>query len=181
MEIQQAQADVRRVYYGGAIGPWVSSALWLVATAIGTWVSGQAGMAALFFGGMLIMPACLLIMRFGPRENGLPQGHPMNRLATQIAMTVPVGLLVAVALGVNSPHLFFPAALVIVGGHYLPFVFLYGQKLFAALRILMILAGVVLTFGFSEHGIIGGWIGAALLLIFGFLLFPHRGEAHEEA
>ncbi|GAB3043449.1 hypothetical protein GCM10027079_04670 [Sediminivirga luteola] len=96
----------------------------------------------------------------------------MNALATQTAMTVPIGLLVALALGISAPHLFFPAALAIVGAHYLPFVFLYGQKLFAVLGILMVLAGVVLTLGFPEYGIAGGWIGAALLLIFGFVL--HR-------
>ncbi len=129
-------------------------------------------MAVLFFGGMLIMPVCLLIMRWGPGENALPKGHPMNALAAQLAMTVPLGLLVALALGVGSPHLFFPAALVIVGAHYLPFVFLYGQKLFAVLGTLMVLAGVVLTFGFPEYGVIGGWIGAVLLLGFGFIL--HR-------
>ncbi|MCI2266252.1 DUF7010 family protein [Sediminivirga luteola] len=172
MEIQQAQADVRRVYYGGSVGPWVSSVLWCAAAAAGTWGSDQAAMVTLFFGGMLIMPVSLLIMRLGPGENALPKGHPMNALATQTAMTVPIGLLVALALGISAPHLFFPAALAIVGAHYLPFVFLYGQKLFAVLGILMVLAGVVLTLGFPEYGIAGGWIGAALLLIFGFVL--HR-------
>ena len=40
--------------------------------------------------------------------------------------------------------LFFPACMVIVGAHYLPFVFLYGMRLFAVLAALMTLVGVLL-------------------------------------
>ena len=63
----------------------------------------------------------------------MPKGHPMAALATQFAFTVPSGMLVAVALGLTEPNLFFPASMIIVGAHYLPFVFLYGMRLFAVL------------------------------------------------
>lgn len=142
MNIQQSQADVRQAYYGGALGPWVSTVLWAAAAAVYTWATPGAAMA------------------------------------TQLALTVPVGFLLALAFGVVAPHLFFPAAMIIVGAHYLPFVFHYGQKLFAVLGSLMITGGAVLIFTFSAPGALGGWLNAALMLVFGFFLY--RSPASQE-
>ena len=63
MEVSQAQADVRRIYRAGFLGPLVSAVIWAGASAIFTWGSVAAGMAALSFGGMLIFPLGTLIMK----------------------------------------------------------------------------------------------------------------------
>ena len=133
MEVSQAQADVRRVYRAGFLGPLVSSVIWAAASAVFTWGSAAAGMAALFFGGMLIFPLGTLVMKLLGGPTALPKGHPSAALAMQCAFTVPLGLLVAIALGSYEPVLFFPAALIIVGAHYLLFISLYGTRLFAVL------------------------------------------------
>ena len=51
----------------------------------------------------------------------------------QSAFTVPLGLLVAIALGSVVPALFLPGSLVVVGAHYLPFISLYGMRLYGVL------------------------------------------------
>ncbi|TFB64992.1 hypothetical protein E3T34_15360 [Cryobacterium sp. TMT1-62] len=96
-------------------------------------MSPGASIATLFLGGMLIFPLTTLTLRTAGGPAALPKGHPMAALATQFAFTVPSGMLVAVALGLTEPNLFFPASMIIVGAHYLPFVFLYGMRLFAVL------------------------------------------------
>ena len=133
MTITDAQRDVRTVYRGGFYGQLVSGAVWLVAAGVATWVSDGAAIAALWLGGVLIFPLTTLALRLAGGPAALPAGHPMAALATQIAFTVPLGLLVAVVLGAERPELFFPASMVVVGAHYLPFVFLYGMRLFAVL------------------------------------------------
>ena len=40
--------------------------------------------------------------------SALPKGHPMSALAVQIAMTVPLGVLVVIVLSRDDPSLFFP-------------------------------------------------------------------------
>lgn len=69
----------------------------------------------------------------------------MRSLATQIAFTVPLGLLVATAAAGYRPDWFFPASMIIVGAHYLPFVFLYGMPLFAVLAAVLTCGGVALA------------------------------------
>ena len=177
MEVSQAQADVRRVYRAGFLGPLVSSVIWAAASAVFTWGSAAAGMAALFFGGMLIFPLGTLVMKLLGGPTALPKGHPSAALAMQCAFTVPLGLLVAIALGSYEPVLFFPAALIIVGAHYLLFISLYGMRLFAVLAGALILLGVSMLFVLPKLGSISGWLGAAVFLLFAVLLFRAQEDA----
>jgi hypothetical protein len=84
-------------------------------------------------------------------------------LATQSALTVPLGLLVAVALGSYTPELFFPASLIVVGAHYLVFISLYGRKAYAVIAGALVLLGTITIFFVSALGLFSGWIGAACL------------------
>lgn len=175
MSIAEAQGNVRRLYAGGFYGQLVSGAVWLVAAAVATWVSPPAAVATLFFGGVLIFPVTTLVIRLSGRPASLPAGHPMAELAMQIAFTVPIGLVVVVAMLAGHVELFFPASMVIVGAHYLPFVFLYGMRLFAVLSGAMVVIGVLLLFWLPVPFAFGGWFTGVLLVIFAFLL---RAAAH---
>lgn len=137
---------VRRLYAGGFYGQLVSAAVWLVAAAVGTIVSPSAAVVTLFVGGVLIFPVTTLVIGLSGRPASLPAGNPMAALAIQIAFTVPIGLVVVVAMLADHGELFFPASMVIVGAHYLPFVVFYGKRLFAVLSGAMVAIGVLLLF-----------------------------------
>lgn len=166
MAFAQAQSDVRRVYRGGFSGPLISAIVWAVANTVFQLVSPGAGMAALFFGGMLIFPLSAVVLTVMTGSSSLPKGHPSNALAMQSAFTVPVGLLVAIALGAYEPRLFFPASLIIVGAHYFVFVSLYGRRVFAALGGALVVLGAIGIFVAPGIGAVSGWIGAAVFLGF---------------
>ncbi len=76
----------------------------------------------------------------------------------------------AVAAAGYREEWFFPASMVIVGAHYLPFTFLYGTALFAVLGGMMTLGGVALALWLPNTFATGGWVGGGLLLGFSFLL-----------
>lgn len=173
MSIADAQRDVRSVYAGGFHGQLVSAALWLLAGAVSVLVSHGAGMVTLLLGGTMIFPLTTLMLRLAGRPSALPAGHPMAALATQIAFTVPLGLLVAVAAAGYREEWFFPACMIVVGAHYLPFTFLYGMRLFAVLAGVMTMGGVALALWLPNTFSLGAWVGAGLLVMFAFLL---RGE-----
>lgn len=166
MTITDAQQDVRDVYARGLHGQLVSSVVWSVAATVSVVVSPVAGIVCLLAGGTMILPVTSLLLRLRGGPAALPAGHPMAGLATQIAFTVPLGLLVAVAAAGYRQEWFFPASLVIVGAHYLPFTFLYGMRLFAVLGGAMVLAGVALALWLPNTFSTGGWVGAALLACF---------------
>jgi hypothetical protein len=170
VSITEAQADVRRLYSGGFQGQLVSAVIWLAAAAAAQWFSTTSAVVVLFLGGTLIFPLTWLVIRLTGRPASLPPGHPMAALAMQIAFTVPIGLVVVVALLSGHGELFFPASMVIVGAHYLPFVFLYGMRLFAYLAAALVVPGVLLLLWVPAPAPLGGWLTAALLAVFAFLL-----------
>ena len=128
-------------------------------------------MATLFFGGTLIFPLSSLVLKIMGGAATLPKGHPSISLAMQSAFTVPIGLLVAIALGALEPTLFLPASLIIVGAHYLTFISLYGMKLFGVLAGVLIAVGTVSLLWVPELREISGWVGGSVLLVFAVPLY----------
>lgn len=174
MSISEAQRDVRRHFSGGFHGQLVSAVVWFAAAATSTLLSPGAGVAVLFLGGALIFPATSLVLRLSGRPASLPTGHPMAALAVQIAFTVPIGLVVVVGMLAGREDHFFPASTVVVGAHYLPFVFLYGMRTFAYLSGALVVPGVVLLLWLRLPATLGGWVTGGVLVVFAFLL---RAEA----
>ena len=173
MEITAAQADVRRVYRHGAVGQVVTALVWAVSAIIAARGIPGGAPLALFLGGMLIFPLTTLGLRLLGGPVALPAGHPMSALAFQTAMQVPLGLLVALVLASFDENFFFPAAMVLVGAHYLPFVFLYGMRLFLLLAIPMVVAGICIAIFLPSFSVIGAWFTVTLLLLFAIGAFAH--------
>jgi hypothetical protein len=147
----------------------VSGAIWALAAGLGAWVAPIYGMAALFFISMLLFPLTQAVLRLLGRPARLSPGNTLGQLATQIAFTVPAGFIVVAAATLYNPNWFFPAAMVIVGAHYLPFVFLYGMPHFAVLAVLLIAGGALLGRYGPDSFALGGWISAAVFVIFAFV------------
>lgn len=179
--IAEAQRDVRRTYLGGFYGQLVSGAIWFAAAAVATWGSSGAAVATLWLGGVLIFPLTTLALKATGRPATLPTGHPMAPLAMQIAFTVPLGLLVALALAVARPDLFFPASMIIVGAHYLPFVFLYGMRLFAVLAGVLVGGGVALATVGAPPAALGAWLTGGVLVVFAFVLRASARDVADDA
>lgn len=172
--MEQAQADVRGVYRGGFSGSVVSALLWFAAAAVDQWGSHGLAMAVLFFGGMLIFPLSTLLLKMMGGAAMLPKGHPAISLAMQSAFTVPLGLLVALALGSVEPDLFFPAALIIVGAHYLTFISLYGMWMYGALAAVLVGFGALVLFWLPALRGVSAWVGAVVLGVSAIPLYLGR-------
>jgi hypothetical protein len=98
----------------------------------------------------------------------------------QIAFTVPITLPVSGAAALHQWGWFYPACLIIVGAHYLPFVFLYGMRTFAGLAAALICAGLAIGMKAPGHVVLGGWVGGVILFVFAFgLLAAYRRGLHE--
>jgi len=58
--------------------------------------------------------------------------------------------------------------MVVPGAHYLPFVFLYGMRMFASLCGILVFAGVSFGLYLQEPFSAGGWFTGVVLLCFAF-------------
>lgn len=133
MLISEAQREVRTAYLGGFVGQLVSAMIWFVSSVIATFVDPKTGFWTLAIGGAAIFPLTQALLRMAGRRAALARPNPLSSLGMQIAFTVPLVLPLAGAAAIHRPGWFYPACLVIVGAHYLPFAFLYGMKTFAGL------------------------------------------------
>jgi hypothetical protein len=171
MTIDNAQREMRSIYLGGAIGQTVSGVIWLISAALGTFISQSAGLVSLFLGGCLIFLLTQLVLKLLGRPASASKANPLNGLATEIAFIVPLCIPVIYAAARYNINWYYPAFLIVVGAHYLPFMFLYGIRHYAILAGLLIAGGVALAVWLPTMFAIGGWFGGITLIGFAMFLF----------
>ena len=175
MDIKTAQKDVETTFLRGSVGQTVSGLIWLVSAVLGTWGSERQAILVLVLGGALTFPLTQLALRLLGRLNSLSKGHPMNQLAMQAAFIVPLNLPVIGAAALYNINWFYPAFMIVLGTHYLPFIFLYGMWEFGVLAAVLIFGGVGIGMWLPDAFTLGGWVTAIILLLFAvFVQFSSR-------
>ncbi len=166
MHVEDAQNEVRAVFMGGFPGQLVSGILWLLSAAMSTWLSIRAGIIVLVVGGMFIFPGTLLLLRVMGRPTSLSRANPLGQLGMLIAFTIPLNLPLVGAATLHRLHWFYPACMIVVGTHYLPFRFLYGMWEFLVLAAALVLGGLALGLYVPGPFAAGGWLTGCALVLF---------------
>jgi hypothetical protein len=174
MTIREAQEEMRAVYVDGAIGPFVSGAIWLVSAALATAGARSQAVLALVLGGMFIFPIGLLVLRVLGKPSSVRKENPLSFLAMQVAFTIPLAIPLILAAARHRSEWFYAGFLIVVGAHYLPFVTLYGLPLYAIAGGLMVAAGIALPSLRPGEFALGGWVGGGLLVVLGAVLLATR-------
>jgi hypothetical protein len=166
MNIVDAQQEVRFRYSGGFYGQAVSGLIWLVSASFASWGSPRTAITVLVIGGFFIFPITdLLVRTVGSRlkhdsRNLLPQ------LGMQVAFVLPLSMPLLLPVSQYDLNWFYPALMILLGAHYLPFVFLYGMRMFWALAASLWGGGYIIAMYLSSSFSIGAWYTGTILLIF---------------
>lgn len=169
MNLNECQREMRSALLGGFAGQLVSGIIWLAASGISLWGTPRYGMTALFFGSMGIFPLTQVVVRLTGRPGKVNPENRLWPLGAQVAFTVPLNFLLVGAATLYRENWFFPAAMVVVGAHYPPFITLYGMKMFGVLAALLVVVGAGLALYGPGVFSLGGWITATLLISFAFI------------
>ena len=169
MDIRDAQREVRSVYIGGFWGQLVSSVIWLVSAALGTWVTPKASILAAVIAGFFIFPLTQMLLRLSERPARVSKENPLHWLGMQVAFVLPLSMLLLVPVCHYNLNLFFPALMVLLGAHYLPFATLYGMHMFWALAGILVAMGYVIALYFSQTFSLGAWVGGLILFVFAWV------------
>jgi hypothetical protein len=165
MDVRDAQRELRWTYLGGFPGGIVSGVLWLLAAAVASTGGRGRAMAVLVIGGTFIFPATMLLLKAMRLPATMRKENPLGGLATQLAFTIPLSYPLIYAAVLHRTEWFFPAFMVVVGAHYLPFVFLYGMRSYAVLAMVLVAGGVACgTIGRHSFAI-GAWFTGFVLLL----------------
>lgn len=142
--IATAQTTMRNEYRNGATGVLVSGIVWLTTAAVIDNFSTKQAIWTLLIGGGLIYPLSTLINKMMGVSVAASKGNPLTGLAMEgtifMMMTIPI----AYGLSLQRPEWFFQGMGLLIGGRYLTFRTLYGNKLF------WILGGLL---GLSAYGL----------------------------
>lgn len=179
MQIEDAQRELRSAYLGGFAGQLVSAVLWAVSGGLAVAGLLRAAMLFLVVAGVFIYPATQSLLRLLGRPGSVAPGNELSGLGAQVAFVLPLTLPLVGAATLHRPEWFYPAFMVALGAHYLPFVFLYGMPLFGALAALLWAAGLLLATAWPLGFSAGAWITAGLLAA--FALLGRRSVLKEEA
>lgn len=169
MDVENAQREVRCVYVGGFWGQLVSSVIWLVSAALGTWVTPKASILTAVVGGFFIFPLVTLLLHLSGGRSRVSGENQLHWLGMQVAFVLPFSMLLLVPVGFYRLNWFFPALMVLLGAHYLPFAFLYGMRMFLFLAGILMAGGVVVARFFPGTFSTGAWIAGLALLAFAWI------------
>lgn len=169
MEISEAQKEMRARFVGGFYGQLVSGVLWLVSASLALWNSPRAGITTLVVGGVFIFPLTELLVRLGGVKGWISENNSLRELGMQVAFVLPASMPLLVPVGLYHLNWFYPAMMVLLGAHYLPFVFLYGMRMFGILAGLLVAGGILIALYWSSSFGAGAWLTGAILLVFAFV------------
>ena len=169
MEIILAQKDVRETFMGGFAGQLVSALVWGASAAACTWHSLRLGEWVALLAGFFIFPLTQLLLRGMGHAYKLPKGHPMNGLGIQVAFTLPMTLPLVIGIAALHSAWFYPALMIVLGAHYLPFIFMYGMWQFGVLSATLIGSGMAIAMYVPKPVSLGAWVTAAVLFAFAWV------------
>jgi hypothetical protein len=166
MTISEAQREIRTRFVGGFYGQLVAGMVWLTAAVLAVWRGPRASILMLVIGGFFIFPATELLIRAAGQRAPVSSANALRALGMQVAFVLPLSMPLLLPAGLYRLNWFYPAMMILLGAHYLPFVFLYGMRMFAVLAALLVGGGVVIAMYFSSSFSIGAWYTGAILLVF---------------
>lgn len=168
--ITVAQTAMRSQYRNGATGVLVSGIVWLITTGVLYTFSTKQAIWALLAGGAFIHPISTLINKMIGLKTATNQLNPLTGLAMEgtvfMLMTIPL----AYGLSLLRAEWFFQGMLLVIGGRYLTFRTLYGNKLFWVLGGLLGASAYGL-FTLNMPSLVTTLTGGLLEVSFGFVLF----------
>lgn len=162
-------AEMRKTYLCAVPHTIYTALVWLTAGLLGDLMTKPISIVFFLVGCTFIFPMGELIRKIFKAPNVVSKENKLPQLFTQLAFTIPLSYpLVYLACRVDI-HFFFPAFAVLIGAHYLPFVYGYGKKTFALLGALLVITGTLSIFFFKESFSFSAYITAGFLMAFAAL------------
>ncbi|HSJ29174.1 MAG TPA: hypothetical protein VLB67_13280 [Acidimicrobiia bacterium] len=168
--IEDAQRELRDAYQGASVGQFVSAAVWGASAATATATGLVAGIWVMLIAGFFIYPITQAVLKMTGSTGVVPRDNPFRQLSVTVPIVGPLMIPLVGAVAYLENDWFYPAMLLAMGAHYLPFSTLYGRQGFIPLGIVMCVMAVVVGLWAPAFGVAAAWATAAMLVGFGVTL-----------
>jgi len=110
-----------------------------------------------------------MLLRLSGRRASVSRENSFNSLGMQIAFVLGFSMLLLVPVGHFRLNWFFPALMILLGAHYLPFASLYGMRMYLVLAGILIVMGIMIALYFAETFSLGAWVTGLALFVFAWI------------
>ena len=156
--------EIRHSYLGGFSILIIEGAFWILAGIIGNLISIKIAILIIIIGGTFFYPLSQILQIILKRPK-ISKDNPLNLLFTQISLIIPFSFPLIFMTTKENVNLFFPALTVIVGAHYLPFVYAYKLKTYWILACLLVIGGSFWGFVMPDNfDLCASYTGTILIL-----------------
>lgn len=169
-DIKQSQLDMTKSHNQGAIGVLISGIMWLLAGLAAYGYSPKKAVWVLLIGGAFIHPISTVINKITGVREPQSKNNSLRILAMEGTVFMLMCIPLAYGLSMQRTEWFFQGMLMIIGGRYLTFHTLFGNRLFWLLGALLGLAGYVL-FSFQAASHTSALVGSTIEILFGVFLY----------
>lgn len=163
--------EMRKTYLTAVPHTFYTAFIWFTAGLMGDLVSRPLAIFFFLVGCTFIFPFGEFIRKVMKAPNLISKENKLPQLFTQLAFTIPLSYPLVYLACIANLNFFFPAFSVLIGAHYLPFVYGYGKKTFGLLGLLLVAVGSICIFYFPGSFSLAAYITAAFLFIFGAIHF----------
>ncbi len=157
--------EIRQSYLGGFSILLIEGFFWILAGVLWDFVSFKIAILLIIISGTLFYPISQLLQKILKRPK-IRKENPLNLLFTQIGLIIPFSFPLIFLFTKENVNLFFPALTIIVGAHYLPFVFAYKLKTYWILALLLVVGGSIFGFIVTDNIYYCAYYTGSMLLLF---------------
>lgn len=172
MSVAEAQRQMRSIYAGGSVGAIVAGLVWLASAAAATLAGIGWGVLVMIVVGFFIYPLTQVVLRAMGGQGSVPRQNPLRELSVEVPLVGPLMIPLVGAAALHRVEWFYPAMMLAMGAHYLPFSFLYGMPQFIRLGIVMSVGGVAVGLWAPGLSKFAAFLTAGVL--FGFALIAYQ-------
>lgn len=160
--------EIRHSYLGGFSILLVEGFIWIIAGIFWNFISFKIGILIIIIGGTFFYPLGQLLQLILKRPK-IRKENPLNLLFTQIGLIIPFSFPLIFLLTRENVNLFFPALTIIIGAHYLPFVYAYNLKTYWILAAFLVIGGSFFGFMMLNNFAYCAYYTGTMLILFAIL------------
>lgn len=163
--------EMRETYLGAVPHTLFTGLVWLASAFWAASVSQTQAMVIFIIGGSFTFPGGELIRKMMRIPTSLSKGNALPQMFMLLAFTIPLSYPLIYLVCRGNINLFFAGFTILIGAHYLPFVFGYRMKSFALLSILLVASGTIISLKYPAAFSLSGFVTGALLIVFASIHF----------
>jgi hypothetical protein len=166
---QDFSGELRQTYLGAVPHTLCTAIVWISCGLWGYYVSKYEAMIIFIVAGTFIFPGGELIRKIMRAPNVLSKENRLPQLFTLMAFTIPLSYPLVYLIVKNNINLFFSSFTILIGAHYLPFIYGYRMYTFGLLASLLVTLGTYFSVQHPNEFSLPALIAGAILLTFAII------------